>query len=57
MKPTYLKLLPLSKGCIWSKRSSQEQTGQDYFDRKRRLVKLILIQRVKSDLNRGGNWG
>ena len=53
LKPTYLKLPPLSKGCIWSKRSSQGQPGHDYFERRRRqLVKLILIQGVKSDLNR-----
>jgi len=44
LKPTYLELPPLPKGCIWSKRSSQEQPGQDYFKRRRRrLVKLILI--------------
>ena len=53
LKQTYFELPPLSKGCIWSKRSSLEQPGQDYFERRRRrLVKLILIQGVKSDLNR-----
>ena len=54
MNPIYLELPPLSKGCIRSKKSSQEQPGQDYFERRRRrrLVKLILIQGVKSDLSR-----
>ena len=43
----------LSKGCICSKRSSPEQPGQDYFERNRkRLVTLMLIQGVNSDLNR-----
>ena len=53
LKLTYLELPPLLKGCIWRKRSSQEQPGQDYFERRRKqLVKLILIQGVNSNLNR-----
>ena len=63
LKPKYLELPPLSKGCIRSKRSSQEQPGIEYFEKRRRqLVKLILIKGVKSDLNRQlaavrGDWG
>ena len=38
--------------CQKRKRSSQEQPGHDYFERRRRLVKLILIQEVKCNLNR-----
>ena len=54
LKPTYLELPPLSIGCNRSKRSSQEQASKDYLERRRRrrLVKLIQIQGVKSDLNR-----
>jgi hypothetical protein len=53
LKSTYLDLPPLSIGYIWRKISSRKQPGEDYFERRRRrLVKLILIQGVKSDLNR-----
>ena len=53
LKPTYFELPLPSTGCMWSKRNSQQQPGEDDFERRRRrLVKLILIHGVKSDLNR-----